>query len=73
MKRHMFFAVVAVSSSFALSQCASEPEVHHHYHNTTRVTTVKPAASVSTYKSAGVRSNSPEAFEAVTPPSSFSR
>lgn len=76
MKRILTFSALAVSA-LSLANCASEPPaVHHHYYRTTTTNTtryVKPAASVSTYKSAGVTSNSPEGFEAVTPPASYSR
>lgn len=74
MKRILTFSALALSA-LSLANCASEPPaVHHHYYRTTTTTRyVKPAASVSTYKSAGVSSNSPEGFEAVTPPASYSR
>lgn len=74
MKRILTFSALALSA-LSLANCASEPPaVHHHYYRTTNTTRyVKPAASVSTYKPAGVSTNSPEGFEAVTPPSSYSR
>ena len=75
MKRILTFGALA-ASVLPLANCASkQPEVVHvnHYYRTTRYVD-KPAA-VSTYypKSAGVGYNSPEGFEAVTPPSSYSR
>ncbi|RBP42624.1 hypothetical protein DES53_106333 [Roseimicrobium gellanilyticum] len=66
MKRLATLATLAFCAG-ALANCASEPPppVHvHHYHTKTRTTT-KPA-SVGGYKA-------PESFEAVTPPSSYSR
>lgn len=70
MKRVLTFFALAMSA-LSLANCASEPPVvHHHYYRTTNY--VKPA-SVSSYKSASVGGGSPEAFEAVTPPSSYSR
>jgi hypothetical protein len=73
MKRSLTFIALTVSA-LSLANCASEPEVvHHYYHTNTRYVT-KPSASVTTYsKSAAVGANSPEGFEAVTPPASYSR
>jgi hypothetical protein len=73
MKRILPITAFAVCL-FSLANCTKPQPVveRHYYHTNTRY--VKPSASVSTYsKPAGVRSNSPEAFEAVTPPASFSR
>lgn len=68
MKRIFTLALLA-GSSLSLVNCASEPPprpVHvHHYHNTTTTTRTK-SASVGGYKS-------PESFQAVTPPSSYSQ
>jgi hypothetical protein len=75
MKRILTSSALALSA-LALANCASEPPVvHHHYYRTdTRyVSTTKPSASVSHPKSAGVTSSSPEAFQAVTPPGSYSQ
>jgi hypothetical protein len=75
MKRHLCFAALALCT-FTLANCASEPPVihEHHYYHTTTTRYTKPSASVSGYsKPAGVSSSSPEGFEAVTPPSSYSR
>jgi hypothetical protein len=66
MKRLATLVTLALGAA-ALSNCASEPPppVHvHHYHTKTRTAT--KSASVGGYKS-------PESFEAVTPPSSYSR
>ncbi len=73
MKRLLTFSALAMSA-LTLANCASEPPpVHHHYYrSTTYVKPYKPA-SVSTYKSANVGGGSPEGFEAVTPPSSYSQ
>lgn len=75
MKRHLTTVTLALST-LALANCASEPPVvHHHYYrtNTRYVSTTKPSASVSYPKSAGVTGSAPEAFQAVTPPSSYSQ
>jgi hypothetical protein len=79
MKRFVLLSILGVSA-LSLSSCGRPqppPEVHHHYYTrTTRyvnTTTTRPSASVPTYKPAGVSSNAPEAFEAVTPPASYSR
>lgn len=71
MKRILTFSALA-ATALSLANCASsEPEVvHHYYHTNTRY--VKPA-SVSTYSKSATVGNSPEAFEAVTPPASYSR
>ncbi|WP_038162254.1 hypothetical protein [Verrucomicrobium sp. BvORR106] len=63
--------LAAVSAS--LMSCASDPppEVHNHYYPTRTVrptTTYTKSASVST----GGYSKTPENFEAVTPPHSYS-
>jgi hypothetical protein len=72
MKRIFPITAFAVSV-LSLTNCTKPQPVveRHYYHTNTRY--VKPSASVSTYKPAGVRSGSPEAFEAVTPPASYSR
>ena len=72
MKRILPIIAFAVSM-LSLANCTQPQPVveRHYYHSNTRY--VKPAASVSTYKAAGVSSNSPEAFEAVKPPASYSR
>ena len=73
MKRILPITAIAVAL-LSLANCTQpEPVVErHYYHTNTRY--VKPAAPVSTHsKSAGVTGSSPEAFEAVTPPASYSR
>ncbi len=64
MKRILSLATLA-ACAVTLANCRTpEPVVVHHYHNTpTR--TVKPA-SVS-------KADTPEGFQAVTPPSSYSQ
>jgi len=73
MKHILTFSALA-ATALSLANCASsEPEVvHHYYHTNTRYVT-KPSASVSTYSKSANVGNSPEAFEAVTPPASYSR
>lgn len=75
MKRILTLSALAVSA-LSLANCASEPApvVHHHYYRTTRYVST-PSTSVSYPKSAGVSGgySSPEAFQAVTPPSSYSQ
>ena len=66
MKRLASLATLALCAA-ALANCASEPPppVHvHHYHTNTRTTT--KSASVGGHKT-------PESFQAVTPPSSYSQ
>jgi hypothetical protein len=74
MKRILPLAALAVTT-LSLANCTKPQPVveRHYYHETTRY--VKPrTTSVTTYsKPAGVSSNSPEAFQAVTPPASYSR
>jgi hypothetical protein len=61
MKRILSFSALAFSAVMLMS-CASEPVHVHHYHST------------RTTKSASVGGgSSPEAFKAVTPPSSYSQ
>jgi hypothetical protein len=81
MKRFILLSILGVST-LSLASCGKPqppPEVHHHYYSrTTRYvstpTRSSNSASVPTYKPAGVtNSNSPEGFEAVTPPASYSR
>lgn len=65
MKRLASLATLALCAA-ALANCASDPPppVHvHHYHSTPTRT---KSASVGGYKS-------PESFQAVTPPSSYSQ
>jgi hypothetical protein len=74
MKRILSFAAVALTI-LSLANCTQPQPVveRHYYHETTRY--VKPT-SVTTYsKPAGVSGgyNSPEGFQAVTPPASYSR
>jgi len=70
MKRLLTFAAAAVIST-AFVSCGSDPapEVHNHYY-----TPAKPKTRVVTTKSASVNSysRSPENFEAVSPPHSYS-
>jgi hypothetical protein len=70
MKRLLTLAF-ATATTFTLMSCASEPVVEHHYHyrSTPRTTTTKTTKSASVSGS----SSSPEAFQAVTPPSSYSQ
>lgn len=77
MKRILTFSAFVVSA-LSLASCRSPqpppPQVveYHHYHTNTRY--VNKPTSVSDYpKSAGVSSSSPEGFQAVTPPSTYSR
>ena len=75
MKRILPLAALAFAA-LSLASCARPQPVvqeHHYYHTNTRYVE-KPKTSV-TYvpKSAGVGSNSPEGFQAVTPPASYSR
>lgn len=75
MKRILPFTALAVSA-LSLASCARPQPVveRHYYHNTTtRYVPRTTSATVTTYKSAGVTGNAPETFEAVTPPSSYSR
>jgi len=69
MKRLLTLAA-AIAFTFTLMSCASDPPVvehHHHYRSAPRTTT-------TTTKSASVSgSSSPEAFQAVSPPSSYSQ
>jgi hypothetical protein len=64
MKRILSLAALALSS-LILVNCASEPVHVHHYHTRT-VTKPSKSASVG-------GGSSPEAFQAVTPPSSYSQ
>ena len=71
MKRHLALAAIALMT-ISLANCARRrpPETVHHYHNTTTVRTVTPSYSKSASVGGG---SSPEAFKAVTPPSSYSQ
>jgi hypothetical protein len=72
MKRVLVFAAVAMSA-LGLVNCESPPqEIHHHYHNTTRYTPPSKPYTGPSYKPAST-GNTPETFQAVTPPSSYSR
>jgi PBP1b-binding outer membrane lipoprotein LpoB len=64
MKRILSLVALA-TSAMMLMNCASEPVHVHHYHPTTKRTT--KSASVSSH------SNTPEGFQAVSPPSSYSQ
>jgi hypothetical protein len=72
MKRILTFAALA-ACALSLTHCTHPQPVveRHYYHETTRY--VKPSTVTTYSKSAGVNSNSPEAFQAVTPPASYSR
>ncbi len=75
MKRLLTYSMLT-ACALSLANCASEPPViheHHYYHTTEYVPRKSSSASVPTYKSAGVINNSPEGFQAVTPPSSYSQ
>lgn len=63
MKRTLSLAALALSAVM-LVNCASEPVHVHHYHTRT----VKPTKSASVGGS-----SSPEGFQAVSPPSSYSQ
>jgi hypothetical protein len=75
MNRILPLAALALSM-FSLANCTKpEPVVErHYYHTNTRYVARPSTTTVTTYsKPAGVSSNSPEAFQAVTPPASYSR
>jgi hypothetical protein len=77
MKRLLSLSVLGVCA-LSLANCTKpQPQVveHHYYHtNTTRYVSTRPAPTVSTYsKPASVSGSSPETFQAVTPPASYSR
>jgi hypothetical protein len=67
MKRFLPLAALAFCAAFLVS-CAKPPVHVHHYHSTTKRTT-----STSKSASVGGGGNTPEGFQAVTPPSSYSR
>ena len=77
MKRLLSLTLLAVTALSLMSCQRRPPQVveHHYYHTNTRTRYVptKPSTSVSTYKPASVSGSSPEGFEAVTPPASYSR
>lgn len=63
MKRILSLGSLAMCAVMLANCKTPEPVVVHHYHTPTRTT---KSASVS-------KANTPEGFQAVTPPSSYSR
>jgi hypothetical protein len=74
MKSILPLAALALTT-LSLANCTKPQPVveRHYYHQTTRY--VRPSTTtVTTYsKPASVNSNTPEGFQAVTPPASYSR
>lgn len=81
MKRHLALAALTLTAASTMVSCARRqpPPTTHYYHNTT-TTYYRDRPTTPTYRyskpagvSGGSYSSSPEGFQAVTPPHSYSQ
>ena len=82
MKHHLALSALALLAATSMVSCARRqpPPTQHYYHSTNTTYYRERPTTTTTYrypKSAGVSggsySSSPEGFQAITPPSSYSQ